>query len=54
MKIKDKVKARVNHNGYMIDVDAIVIDIDHNMIGIAYIVDNKKLWGWVPRLAIQA
>ena len=53
MKIGDKVKALVWQNGYMIDVDAIVIDIDHNMIGIAYIVGNKKLWGWVPRLAIQ-
>jgi hypothetical protein len=53
MKIKDKVKALVWHNGYMIDVDAIVIDIDHNMIGIAYIVCGKKLWGWVPRLAVQ-
>ena len=53
MKIKDKVKALVWHNGYMIDVDAIIVDVDINMVCLAYIVCGKKLWGWVPRLAVQ-
>jgi hypothetical protein len=54
MKIGDKVKSLVWHCDYLTNVDAIVIDIQHEMIQIAYIIANKKLYGWVPRLAIEA
>jgi hypothetical protein len=52
MKIGDKVKSLVWHCDYLATVDAIVIDVDQHMVEIAYIVLDKKLYGWVPRLAI--
>jgi hypothetical protein len=54
MKVGDKIKTAVMHGAFMADVDAIVVDIDHNMVCLAYIVCGKKLWGWVPRHTLQA
>jgi hypothetical protein len=52
MMIGAKVKSLVWHCGYLATVDAIVLDVDREMIRIAYTIANKKIHGWVPRLAI--
>ena len=52
MKIGDKIKTLVWHNG-IFNVDAIIVDIDRNLVCVAYIVNGKRLWGWVPSLAIE-
>jgi hypothetical protein len=57
MKIGDSVRALIYTDHGAVEIDGVIFALENDedaLVGIEHTVNGEKLWGWVPRLAIQA